>query len=76
MTEIKWPRRYADGVITDVAAMIGRTPVEISSTEDEMAFIFADGSACLFYHDQDCCECVEIEDVTGVLAAFSATSAG
>lgn len=37
---------------------------------EELSIVFSDGSSCLFYHDQDCCETVEIEDVVGDFSDF------
>ncbi|QHJ84379.1 MAG: hypothetical protein [Bacteriophage sp.] len=37
---------------------------------EELSIVFSDGSSCLFYHDQDCCETVEIEDVAGDFSDF------
>jgi len=48
--------------------MIGKTVNEISGFEcgsNGAEFIFTDGSKCLFYHEQDCCESVSIADVCG-----------
>jgi hypothetical protein len=45
--------------------MIGRTPVSIKQDGEEILFTFSDGSTALFYHAQNCCESVEIEDVNG-----------
>lgn len=51
----------------EIQEMIGKTPVSItgSKDDDEIVFIFSDGSACRFYHVQDCCEIVIVEDVNG-----------
>jgi len=45
--------------------MIGKTPVKISETNETIDFYFSDGSHATFYHEQECCECVLIEDVNG-----------
>jgi hypothetical protein len=45
--------------------IIGRVPVNIIQTDDEITFHFGDGSKGVFYHSQDCCESVNVEDVTG-----------
>lgn len=58
--------------INDLAAvMVGKTVREIrgGSTGDEtMLLLMADGSAYGFYHEQCCCETVQINDVCGDLA--------
>lgn len=48
-----------------IEAIIGKTPVKLFVTDYEINFYFSDGSHAKFYHEQDCCECVEIEDVNG-----------
>lgn len=45
--------------------MIGRIPTKISTSHDEIVFTFSDGSKGVFYHPQDCCETVEIDDING-----------
>jgi hypothetical protein len=48
--------------------LIGKviTKVEgLSTREDEITFVCADGSEYKMYHEQDCCESVSIEDITG-----------
>lgn len=50
-----------------IADMIGRTFVKIVEDGFELKFIDADGNYFRFYHQQDCCESVEIESVVGDL---------
>lgn len=48
--------------------IVGKTPTNITVSgvcEDEIEMVFDDGTACKFYHEQDCCEDVSIEDVNG-----------
>ena len=45
--------------------MLGKVPTAISNDEEEVVFLFDDGSSARFYHDQDCCECVVVDDVNG-----------
>ena len=48
--------------------LLGKTIVAISGAETgsgEIHFICSDNSHFLMYHDQDCCECVLVEDVCG-----------
>lgn len=47
------------------ADIVGKTPVKIIVDEDEIVFEFSDGLVCKFYHLQDCCESVSVEDVNG-----------
>lgn len=48
--------------------IVGKTPVSISIEEkygEDIVMVFDDGTACKFYHEQDCCEIVSIEDING-----------
>ena len=46
--------------------IVGLTPVKIIESDDcEIRMTFSNGSVGRFYHEQDCCECVVIEDVSG-----------
>jgi len=45
--------------------IINRVPVDVEASEFEIRIKFLDGSSCLFYHEQDCCEDVFVEDVNG-----------
>ncbi len=51
----------------DVKKLQGKTPVEIVGKvgDDELHFKFDDDSEYKFYHSQDCCESVAIEDIIG-----------
>jgi len=51
----------------DLSIMVGKVPfaIEQDNENDEIVFIFEDGFACKFYHDQCCCESVTIDDVNG-----------
>jgi hypothetical protein len=56
-----------------IDALVGRTPVDVVQTEgagkdDEMHFLFEDGSKIIFWHAQECCEDVHIEDIVGDLS--------
>lgn len=51
-----------------ISNMIGKTPIAIrggTRGDEDMLFIMSDGAHYCFYHSQDCCETVEIEDVCG-----------
>lgn len=43
----------------------GKTPVAILADENEIVFAFSDKTAVKFYHYQDCCEHVYVDDVNG-----------
>lgn len=45
--------------------ILGRVPVDVRQTEDTIAMTFSDGSVATWYHCQDCCEQVIVEDVIG-----------
>jgi hypothetical protein len=46
--------------------LVGRTFSEVTSTSDTISLKCADG-IFTFYHEQDCCENVEIESIVGDL---------
>lgn len=48
--------------------LLGKTIVDIYGAEPDseiIAFICDDGSKYLMYHEQDCCECVDVNDICG-----------
>lgn len=47
--------------------IIGKTPTRVETLEggERLRMLFSDGSSIEFFHIQDCCEHVAIEDVTG-----------
>ncbi len=47
--------------------MIGKTITRYEKTDDELSFYTFDGIRYRFFHSQDCCESVTIEDVIGDL---------
>lgn len=52
----------------DVSELLGKTCCALENKEDEeLLFIMTDGTRYKMYHDQDCCENVRIEDITGEL---------
>ncbi|UVN13481.1 hypothetical protein FBPa8_0017 [Pseudomonas phage vB_PaeP_FBPa8] len=53
----------------DIQSLVGRVVKEIVGGvgEEEMRLIFSDGTVAEFYHPQDCCEYVRIEDIEGDL---------
>ena len=52
-----------------MARMLGQTFVEVTGSvgDGEMVFVTADGERFMFAHSQDCCECVDINDIVGDL---------
>ncbi len=54
--------------IEEFHAMIGKTMVKVTDNGDEMLFAKdTEGTKYAFYHVQDCCESVGIEDTIGDL---------
>jgi len=58
---------------TQFSDLIGHTfsaveNVKVDERDDVLRFTRSDGRVFEFYHEQDCCETVEIEDITGSLA--------
>ena len=48
--------------------MIGRVFVNVAQEDtDSLVFTEDDGKKWIFYHEQDCCESVQIEDIVGDL---------
>lgn len=55
--------------IQKVEGLLGRTLVKVEerSNGEELVFTLDDGDKYALYHEQDCCESVQIEDVIGNL---------
>lgn len=47
--------------------LIGKIPVNVTRRHDAILFNMSDGTNWILMHDQDCCEEVTLEDVTGDL---------
>lgn len=47
--------------------MIGKTleSIEGGSGDERITFYFTDGTACVSYHSQDCCESVSVDRIEG-----------
>lgn len=53
----------------EVSALLGKTLASVvNNTDDEIIFTATTGEAFKMYHEQDCCECVRIEDICGNLS--------
>lgn len=50
---------------TVIEEIIGKIVTDVYQQDDGIKMTFADGSTARWYHDQDCCESVGIDDVTG-----------
>lgn len=51
----------------DVEILLGETLSDVIAVNDEMTFNLVNGKRYKLYHEQDCCEDVHIEDITGDL---------
>ena len=51
----------------DIKELLGHTMKSVVAGDDTMTFIRDDGKVFQFYHGQDCCESVRIEDLNGHL---------
>ena len=51
----------------DLSDLLGKVIVETYRDESGIQLLTEDGTLYMFYHEQECCECVYLEDVTGDL---------
>lgn len=59
---------YISGRYTaDMSDMVGRVFTEVQATDDSIRFVCDEGEFHL-YHEQECCENVRIESITGDLS--------
>lgn len=66
----QWWATASENTPRKIEDIVGKTPINISVDDsgydqDEIVFLFDDGTACKFSHEQSCCESVYIEDVNG-----------
>lgn len=54
--------------MNDIKSMIGKTFTKVYETGYEELIFENDEEVYTFYHEQDCCESVRIEDITGDLS--------
>ena len=53
---------------TKIEEMLEKTFVEVTNQDgEELVFVADSGEKFIFYHSQDCCESVRIEDIEGNL---------
>ena len=57
----------------DVGTLIGKTITRIEKSTDQLILHTEDGKKYKMYHDQGCCESVEIEDICGKLSDLIGT---
>jgi hypothetical protein len=59
---------WVHGEYTDIEKLLGKTIVKIGGDlEEEIHFHTDEGETYVMYHDQNCCESVTVEDITGYL---------
>lgn len=51
--------------VKDFTDLVGHTITSIRDTSDSLDFTLANGQKCSLYHEQDCCESVSIDDISG-----------
>lgn len=49
----------------DISNLIGKIVASIEEEDGGLVFKCFDGEIYKMYHEQDCCECVEIEEIIG-----------
>ena len=68
---MSWGNNYTD---CDISTLIGKTLTEIARNgDDELTFTTDSGEVYKMYHQQDCCEDVNIEDICGDLDCLVGT---
>lgn len=64
--KINWSYEMSwHGEQVTLSSFVGKIPVSITCQDDEITFVFSDGTAFNLFHYQDCHERVFIEDVNG-----------
>lgn len=66
LNKVSWKERFKS--VAKFSDLKGKTITSIEGAEvgnDVIWFTCSDGSEYVMYHEQDCCESVEIEDVSG-----------
>jgi hypothetical protein len=57
--------------MSEISVLVGKTLTEVRRDGDEEIFFTTDeGKTFKMYHSQDCCECVQIEDIEGDLQSL------
>lgn len=51
----------------DIDKLVGETVSKIDKSDDKLIFHCISGNTYIMFHDQDCCEDVQIEDICGDL---------
>jgi hypothetical protein len=55
------------GSVKTFDELLGRTLYKVTADDDQMKLYLSDTNYVVFYHQQDCCESVYIEDICGDL---------
>jgi hypothetical protein len=66
ITEVKKGGWWGDGYVPEMSDLVGRVFTEVINNGYEL-ILKNDKEYFKFYHEQECCEHVEIEDITGDL---------
>ena len=53
--------------MNEISKIIGKTAISYTETDGKLILAFDDKTQIKFYHDQDCCESVEIDQIDGDL---------
>lgn len=61
------PRTTEESMLCEFDVLKGKIITKIEKSDDEMMFHCDNGDKYLMYHQQDCCETVEIDDICGEL---------
>ena len=57
--------KHPQTAINEFSQLTGHTIISVSVTDDTFTVTLSDGRKFQLYHEQDCCESVYLEDVTG-----------
>ena len=58
------PGNHGNPVVND---LVGKTVYKIMDDKEQVVFFCNDGTTYKLYHEQDCCENVQLEDICGDL---------
>lgn len=58
----------------EITELTGKVFTKVANSDDEaIVFTLADGSGYSMHHEQDCCECVSIDEIHGDLSDLEGT---
>ena len=58
---------YISGMKKENLPILGKILTGVSVSDDEIYFTCSDGTKYIMYHEQDCCESVRVDDISGDL---------